>query len=68
VPYKVLEVIELPVQVKREVHPGIEVDVPSGEAIRKEPGETITKAEFEEHGQGEDEIAWFIKRKTIEEA
>lgn len=66
--YEVLEVIELPVQVKREVHPGITVDVPSGEALRKEPGQTITKAEFKEHGQGDEEIAHLIKSKAIREA
>jgi hypothetical protein len=66
--YKVLEVVGLPVLEDREVHPGITVPVPSGEINRKEPGDTISKKEFDEAGQSADDIAALIKSGAIEEA
>ena len=66
--YKVLEVIGLPVMEKREIHPGIEVDLPTGESIRKEPGDTITKQELEDAGQTEDDVKRLLKEKAMEEA
>lgn len=65
--YKVLEVVALPVMEDREVHPGIVVKVPSGESIRKEPGDTITKKEMDDAGQTDDDIKSLIKSKAIEE-
>lgn len=65
--FKVLEVVALPVMQEREVHPGIKAMVPVGESVRKEPGDTITKAEFKEHGQSDDDIKSLIKSKAIEE-
>lgn len=56
--YKVKEVVALPV---------FEGDVATGETVRKEPGETITKKEFQEHGQDENAIKALISDGAIEE-
>jgi hypothetical protein len=65
--WEVVEVVALPVHEKREVYPGIEADVPSGKVTRKEPGDTITKAEFQAHGQTDDDIKSLVKSKAIRE-
>jgi hypothetical protein len=65
--YIVKEVVGLPVLEDREVHPGIVVPVPTGESIRKEPGDKITKAELEKAGQTDDDISKLLKDKAIEE-
>jgi len=59
VAYKVLEVIALPV---------MEGDVATGETVRKEPGESITKEELKKHGQDDDAIKSLVKSKALEEA
>lgn len=63
----VKEVVGLPIHEDREVHPGITVPVPVGEILRKNPGDKITKAEMDEHGQTEDDIKALIKDGAIEE-
>jgi len=65
--YTVKEVVGLPVLEDREVHPGITVGVPTGEIVRKEPGDKITKAEFEKAGQTDEDISKLLKDKAIEE-
>ena len=65
--YEVLEVVGLPVLEDREVHPGITVKVPNGETVRKEPGDTISKAEFDEAGQTDEDIKRLVKDKAIKE-
>lgn len=65
-PYKVLEVVALPVMEKLETPEGT-VMVASGESVRKEPGEKITKAEMEKHGQDDTSIAALIAIGAIEE-
>lgn len=54
--HKALTVIGLPVCEEREVWKGIVAPVPTGETIRKEPGETITKQEFKDAGMTDEEI------------
>jgi hypothetical protein len=66
--HKVLERVALPIQVEREVHKGVTAMVPSGDVTLKLPGETITAAEFKEHGQDADDIAALVKSGAIEEA
>jgi urease beta subunit len=66
--YEVLEVVNLPVHEEKEIHPGVKVNLPTGEGVRKEPGDKITKAEFLEHGQTDDDIKKLIKDKAIREA
>lgn len=54
--WEVLEVVALPEMEEREIHPGIKVPIATGNSIRKERGETITKAEMDAAGQSEDDI------------
>jgi hypothetical protein len=56
--YKVKEVVALPV---------FEGDVATGESVRKEPGDRITKKEFEEAHQDNEAIASLVKDGAIEE-
>lgn len=65
--YEVLEVVALPVQEEREVHPGIKAMVATGESLRKEPGDTITKQEMKDHGQSDDDVKSLIRAKAIKE-
>lgn len=51
--YKVLEVVALP-------------DPETGGSTRKEPGDTITEAEFKKAGQDEDAIKALVKDGAIE--
>lgn len=66
-PHKALTVIALPEMVEREVHPGIVVDVPSGESKRFEPGETITKKDLADAGQSDEQIAELIEFGSLSE-
>jgi hypothetical protein len=66
--YKVLEAIGLPVMEEREVHPGITAKVPTGEVVRKYPGDTITKQEWSDAGQTDDDAKRLLKEKAMEEA
>ena len=63
--YKALTVIGLPVTEEREVWKGITAQVPTGEILRKEPGDSITKKELLDSGHTEEEIAAMIDRKEI---
>lgn len=65
--YEVLEVVALPLHEEREIHPGIKVDIPTGESIRKEPGETITKAELDKAKQSDDDIKSLIESGAMKE-
>jgi hypothetical protein len=65
--YTALAVVQLPVMETREVHPGIEAQIPTGESIRKEPGDKITKAELSEAGQTDEDIKRLLKDKAMEE-
>jgi urease beta subunit len=66
--YEVIEVVALPVIEDREIHPGITVPVPSGDVVRKEPGDTITKKEMEAAGQTDEDIKKLIEDGAIKEA
>jgi hypothetical protein len=66
--WKVLERVGLPIHEEREVWPGIKAQVPTGESTYKEPGESITKAEFDKHQQSAEQIQSLIDVGAIEEA
>lgn len=66
--HKVLEVVALPVMEEREIYPNIKVPVATGDSIRKNPGDTITKQEFADAGQTDEDIAALVKSGAIEEA
>lgn len=61
------EVVALPVLEEREVHKGISAMVATGESVRKEPGDKISKKEMDEAGQSADDIASLVKSGAIEE-
>jgi hypothetical protein len=65
--YTVKEVVGLPVIEEREVAPGVMAPVPTGETVRKEPGDTITKQEMDDAGQTEEMIESLIESGAIEE-
>jgi hypothetical protein len=56
--YKVKEVIALPV---------MEGDVATGESVRKEPGDKLTKKELQDAGQDDKAIESLVKSGAIEE-
>jgi len=65
--WKAKTVVALPVLEDREVHPGIVVQVASGETIRKEPGDKISKKDMDEAGQTAEDIERLIADDAIEE-
>jgi hypothetical protein len=70
--YEVLEVVALPVMEERVVYTmsdGTEVTdmVATGESIRKEPGDTLTVKELQQHGQTSEDISALVKAKALKE-
>ena len=70
--YEVVEAVGLPVMEERVVHTktdGTEVKdfQATGETIRKEPGDSITKKEMEDARQSDDDIASLIESGAIKE-
>lgn len=55
--HKALTVINLPVTEEREVWKDIKALVPTGDSIRKEPGDKISKQEFKDAGMTDEEIS-----------
>jgi hypothetical protein len=65
--YEVLEVVALPEVEEREIQPGVKVPVATGVSTRKEPGDTITREEFEQAGQDASAIQSLIENGAIRE-
>jgi hypothetical protein len=70
--YEVLEVVALPVMEERVVYTmsdGTEVTdmVATGESIRKEPGDTLTVKELQQHGQTSEDISALVEAKALKE-